>query len=107
MYVALPSRLPTQLWLAVIVDYSGNVGLLAVMKYVDALVVAAACLIGPVLAMLEGLLMGVEALPGPWTIVGAAIIVAGGAMIVKQAQRQSTTVDLGVQIPQSPAVRAR
>jgi hypothetical protein len=30
----LPGRLPAQLWLALVCDYLGNVGLVAVMKYV-------------------------------------------------------------------------
>ena len=92
--VALPGRLLSQLWLAAIVDYSGNVGLVAVMKYVPALVVAAAYLLGPLIATAEGVLTGVEPMPGSWTLLGGALTVASTALIAARAQRQQTTVSL-------------
>uniref|UniRef100_A0A7S2J176 EamA domain-containing protein n=1 Tax=Haptolina brevifila TaxID=156173 RepID=A0A7S2J176_9EUKA len=118
----MPGRLFAQLWLAFVVDYSGNVGLIAVMKYVPALVVAAALLLGPLVASAEGIMLQVEEMPGPWTLAGGAIIVAGSVLIAVQAQRQSTTVDLGMEdlggveqvearspsrsLPKSPSVKS-
>lgn len=65
--VATPSdRLFAQFWLALVVDYSGNYAFIAVMKYLPALVIATALLFGPIVASAEGVLLGVEALPGAW-----------------------------------------
>eukprot|EP00966_Prymnesium_polylepis_P314289 7262790-Prymnesium_polylepis.1 len=64
------------------------------MKYVPALVVATALLLGPMVACAEGVLLGVEHFPGPWTIVGGLVILMGGTLIALQAQNQSTSVEL-------------
>ena len=74
------------------------------------LVIAAAMLLGPTLATAEGVLLGVEAVPGPWTMVGSVVIVVGGFLIAAQAQRQKTTVDVEVgpgigRSPRSPPRR--
>ena len=87
-------RLPAQIWLAVVVDYCGNLGFIAVMKYVPALVVAACMLIGPFIASAEGMLIGVESLPRLWTIVGSGVIVCGSGIIATSEQSHSTTVEL-------------
>ena len=79
-WISLPGRLFAQLWLAVVVDLTGNVGLVTVMKYVPALVVAAACLLGPLIARIEGVLLGVER-AGVWTLVGGGFTVAGRASL--------------------------
>ena len=90
----LPGRLLAQLWLAVVVDYSGNVGFVAVLKYVPALVVAASMLLGPLVASSLGVLLGVEAVPGPWTLLGGVLMLAGSGLIAMRAQRQAPTIDL-------------
>ena len=64
------------------------------MKYVPALVVAATQLLGPLVATTEGLLLGVESPPGPWTVAGGGAMVLGCGLIAAQAQIQSQTVDL-------------
>ena len=79
------------------VDYSGNYAFIAVMKYLPALVIATALLFGPIVASAEGVLLGVEAMPGVWTVIGALVILAGGALIAAEAQKQSTAVELGHQ----------
>ena len=94
-WISLPGRLFAQLWLAVVVDLTGNVGLVTVMKYVPALVVAAACLLGPLIAMIEGVLLGVESVPGVWTLVGGGFTVAGAGIIAMQAHRETKVYDLG------------
>ena len=104
---------------------------LQVLKYVPALVVAAACLLGPIIgehrptfslhaifhlshlslslslhaAMLEGVLLGVEAVPGPWTLLGGVAAVVGSGLIAAQAQRATTTYDLGLHQLRTPATR--
>ena len=47
-----------------VVDYLGNYAFIAVMKYLPALVIASALLLGPLVACAEGVLLGVEELPG-------------------------------------------
>ena len=90
-----PSRLPTQLYLAVVFDFMGNFGFIAVMKYVPALAVAAVMLLGPITSTLEGMLIGVEQLPGPFTLGGGMIITIGSGMIAMTAQSSSAKVELG------------
>ena len=77
---SLPGRLIAQIWLAVVVDWLGNVCFIVVMKYVPALVVAGAMLVGPFVATAEGMALGVESMPGPWTIAGSIVIVYGSSL---------------------------
>ena len=90
----LPGRLPIQLWLAVVVDLAGNLGFIAVMKYVPALTVAAAMLLGPLVATAEGIAVGVDRLPGPWTIGGGLLITIGSGLISAATSESSTTVEI-------------
>jgi drug/metabolite transporter (DMT)-like permease len=64
------------------------------MKYMPALTVSAVMLLGPVMSILEGMLIGVEQFPGHWTVVGGLIVTVGSGTIVMSASRQSTTVEL-------------
>lgn len=86
-----PARLGAQLWLALIVDLAGNFGFIAVMKYVPALTVAAAMLLGPLTSTLEGIAVGVDQLPGPWTLAGALLITAGSGLITFASNEHRTT----------------
>jgi hypothetical protein len=90
----IPARLPVQLWLALVVDLAGNFGFLAVMAYVPALTVAAAMLLGPVASTLEGILIGVSSLPGPWTLSGALLITVGSGLIALSTSEQTATVEI-------------
>ena len=89
-----PARLPSQLWLALVVDLMGNFGFIAVLAYVPALVVAAAMLLGPLTASLEDIAVGVDELPGPWTLGGAVLITVGSGLIAFTSAASTTTVDI-------------
>ena len=45
-------------------------------------------------ATLEGLALGTDEVPGPWTMAGAVINIAASALIAADAQNQSKTVQL-------------
>eukprot|EP00965_Chrysotila_dentata_P247360 6207699-Pleurochrysis_carterae.AAC.3 len=89
-----PSRFVVQLYMAAVVDYAGNLGFIAVMKYVPGLIVASAMLVGPFVACIEGILVGVDVVPGPWTMIGAVVITASSAVIAAGSQHQTKTVDI-------------
>eukprot|EP00965_Chrysotila_dentata_P039488 1313039-Pleurochrysis_carterae.AAC.1 len=93
----IPGRLSSQLWLAAVVDYSGGVGFLLVMKYVPALVVAATMLFSPLFAWAEAMAIGQEYIPGDWTIIGALTVLVGSGLIARQAQTHSLTVDISTE----------
>ena len=92
----IPARLACQMYLAVVVDLIGNFGFIAVLAYVPALVVAAVMLLGPLTAALEGIAVGVDEMPGPWTLSGAALITAGSGVIAFTSREQSATVEIRV-----------
>mgnify|MGYP006150579151 CR=1 FL=1 len=89
-------RLLAQLWMLGAVDLLGNMGYIAVLKYVPGLTVAVAMLLSPLIAAIEGMCVGVETMPGALTWVGAAVIVASSGVIVADSQSQSTTVELNM-----------
>ena len=91
----LAPRLPVQLYLALVVDLLGNLGFLVTMKYVPAITVAAAMLLGPLTATAEGMLLGVESAPGAWTVAGGALIIAGSGIISFSTRADETVVHLG------------
>eukprot|EP00965_Chrysotila_dentata_P237041 6201652-Pleurochrysis_carterae.AAC.1 len=91
-----PGRILAQLWMAALVDWAGNLGFIAVMKYVPGLIVAAVMLIGPFVACFEGILVGVDRIPGPWTLLGAVVIVISSGAIAIGMQHQTKTVDIVV-----------
>ena len=62
------------------------------MKYVSSLVVAVTQLLSPLVAVLEGIAVGVETTPGLLTWLGAAVIVGSSVVIVTNSRQQSTTV---------------
>ena len=89
-----PARLLAQLWLALVVDLAGNLGFIAVMAYVPALVVAAVMLLGPLTSCLEGIAVGVDQLPGPWTLGGALLITVGSTLIAFTSCEVTATVEI-------------
>jgi len=62
------------------------------MKYVPSIVVASFMLLGPFVATVEGIIIGVETVPGVWTILGSCVIVVGSAIISLKEQQQTTSV---------------
>ena len=88
------ARLPVQLWLALIVDLAGNLGFITVMKFVPALTVAAAMLLGPLVSTAEGIFMGVDELPGGWTLAGGLLMTVGSGLISYAARESTATVEI-------------
>jgi len=89
-----PARLLVQLWLAIVVDLTGNLGFIAVMKFVPALTVAAVMLLGPLVSTAEGIAVGVDELPGAWTLVGGLLITAGSGLISLAASESTSSVEI-------------
>lgn len=90
-----PDRLPLQLTGTLVVDVAGYLAYVAVMKYVPALMVSAAMLLGPFVSTLEGVIIGVEDVPGLWTVGGAVVITMGSAIIAVESQSKTNTYSLG------------
>ena len=90
----VPGRFGVQLWLALIVDLAGNLGFVAVMKFVPALTVAAVMLLGPFVATVEGIAVGVDQMPGAWTLAGALLITLGSGLICIAARESTATVEI-------------
>lgn len=90
-----PDRLPLQLSVTAMVDVAGYLAFIAVMKYVPAIMVSAVMLLGPFVSTLEGMVIGVEAVPGLWTMAGAGVITVGSAIIAVESQRKTKTYALG------------
>ena len=88
------ARLPVQLWLAVVVDLAGNLGFIAVMKFVPALTIAAIMLLGPLVSTGEGIAVGVDELPGVWTLAGGVLIIAGSGLISFAGSESTATVEI-------------
>ena len=88
------TRLATQLWLGLVVDLAGNFGFIAVMAYVPALTVSAAMLLGPLVASAEGIAVGVDVLPGPWTLGGGLLIMLGSVLISLATSERTATVEI-------------
>jgi drug/metabolite transporter (DMT)-like permease len=64
------------------------------MKYVPALTVAAVMLLGPLTATLEGIAVGLDGMPGPWTVAGAALVMLGSGLIAFTSSEQTTTIEI-------------
>jgi len=88
-------RLPLQLAITGLVDVAGYLSFIAVMKYVPALMVSAVMLLGPFVSTLEGVLLGVESVPGLWTVAGALVITIGSGIIAYESQTKTKTFTLG------------
>lgn len=86
-----PQLLPIQLYTAFVVDFAGNLGYVAVMKYMPALVVVATMLLGPFIATAEGMLLGVSGLPGPFFFVGSTLVILGSGTIAFHEKSRSET----------------
>ena len=85
-----------RLWAALnaVAARRANFGFIASMQYVPALVVAAVMLLGPLTSCLEGIAVGVDVLPGPWTLSGAALITFGSGLIAFTSRETSATVEI-------------
>ena len=91
---ATPARLLAQLWLAIVVDLLGNFGFIAAMAYVPALTISAVMLLGPLTSCVEGIAVGVDQLPGTYTLLGGVLITAGSGMISFATSERTATVEI-------------
>ena len=64
------------------------------MSYVPALVVAAVMLLGPLTSCVEGIAVGVDELPGPWTLAGGVLITGGSSLIALTSAERTATVEI-------------
>uniref|UniRef100_A0AAV1TAQ7 MobA-like NTP transferase domain-containing protein n=1 Tax=Peronospora matthiolae TaxID=2874970 RepID=A0AAV1TAQ7_9STRA len=83
------NRLLVVLYLVFICDCIGTMGYIGVMKYFDPIVVSVVCLMEPIVATAQGIVMGVDAVPGLCTFVGASLVI-GGTFLVLQSQSHKT-----------------
>ncbi|KAG6598147.1 Drug/Metabolite Transporter (DMT) Superfamily [Phytophthora cinnamomi] len=86
-------RLLVVLYLVFICDGIGTMGYIGVMKYFDPIVVSVVCLMEPIVATGQGIVMGVDAMPGPFTFVGATLVIGGTFLVLHSQSRKTEKVD--------------
>jgi len=64
------------------------------MKFVPAITVAAAMLLGPLVSTVEGIAVGVDELPGGWTLAGGLLITVGSGLISYAVSESTATVEI-------------
>ncbi|CAH0483074.1 unnamed protein product [Peronospora belbahrii] len=87
------NRLVVVLYLVFICDCIGTMGYIGVMKYFDPIVVSVVCLMEPIVATAQGIVMGVDAMPGLLTFVGAALVIGGTALVLCSQSCKTEKVD--------------
>ncbi|CEG43778.1 drug metabolite transporter superfamily [Plasmopara halstedii] len=83
------NRLLVVLYLVLVCDCIGTMGYIGVMKYFDPIVISIVCLMEPIVATAQGIVMGVDTMPGRLTFIGASLVI-GGTCLVLQSQRRKT-----------------
>ena len=63
------------------------------MKYFDPVVVSMVMLMEPVIALFQGIAVGVATLPGMTTWIGNAVVVSGSVMVIWSGSKKTETVD--------------
>lgn len=86
-------RLWLELYIAVICNGVGTTGYVAIMKYFDAVVVSMVMLMEPVIALFQGIAVGVATFPGLTTWLGNAVVVSGSVMVIWSGSKKTETVD--------------
>ncbi|CAI5732633.1 unnamed protein product [Hyaloperonospora brassicae] len=87
------NRLLVVLYLVFVCDCIGTMGYIGVMKYFDPIVVSVVCLMEPIVATVQGIVMGVDAVPGLRTFVGAALVIGGTFLVLQSQSRKTEEVD--------------
>ncbi|KUF91337.1 Tigger transposable element-derived protein 6 [Phytophthora nicotianae] len=87
------NRLLVVLYLVFICDGIGTMGYIGVMKYFDPIVVSIVCLMEPIVATAQGIAMGVDVMPGPYTFVGASLVIGGTCLVLSSQSRKTEKVD--------------
>mmetsp|Transcript_17505 Transcript_17505/g.27448 ORF Transcript_17505/g.27448 Transcript_17505/m.27448 type:complete len:652 (+) Transcript_17505:40-1995(+) len=94
-------RLFLELYMAVICNGVGTTGYIAIMKYFDSVVVAMVMLMEPVIALFEGIGVGVATLPGWITWLGNAVVVSGSLIVIWSGSKKTEIVDADVALHQT------
>ncbi len=86
-------RFLLELYVAVICNGVGTAGYVAIMKYFDPVVVAMVMLMEPVIALFQGIAVGVATLPGWITWLGNTVVVSGSLLVIWSGSKKTETVD--------------
>ncbi|KAE9101341.1 hypothetical protein PF010_g14482 [Phytophthora fragariae] len=87
------NRLLVVLYLVFVCDGVGTMGYIGVMKYFDPIVVSVVCLMEPIVATAQGIVMGVDAMPGLYTFVGATLVIGGTFLVLHSQSRKTEKID--------------
>ena len=82
-----------ELYIAVVCNGVGTAGYIAIMKYFDAVVVSMVMLMEPVIALFQGMAVGVATIPGWMTWLGNAVVVSGSLIVIWSGSKKTETVD--------------
>ncbi|KAL7446174.1 hypothetical protein ACHAXM_010040 [Skeletonema potamos] len=86
-------RLFLELYIDIICNGVGTTGYVALMKYFDPVAVAMVMLMEPVVALFQGIAVGVATLPGWITWLGNAVVVIGSLIVIRSGSKKTETVD--------------
>jgi drug/metabolite transporter (DMT)-like permease len=86
-------RLFLELYMAIICNGVGTTGYVALMKYFDPVAVAMVMLMEPVVALFQGIAVGVATLPGWITWLGNAVVVSGSLIVILSGSKKTEIVD--------------
>ncbi|RLN91525.1 hypothetical protein BBJ28_00015049 [Nothophytophthora sp. Chile5] len=86
-------RLLVVAYLVCVCDGIGTMGYIGVMKYFDPIVVSVVCLMEPIVATGQGIAMGVDAMPGAFTFVGATLVIGGTCLVLFSQSRKTEQID--------------
>jgi len=92
----IATRLLNQVYLTVVVDIGGIVGYISAMKYFDPLIVSVVMIMEPIVATVQGMIVGVSVLPSTWGLVGAAIVLVGSGLVVASSGSHEDKVETAV-----------
>ena len=89
-------RLVLQLYLTFVVDLGGTMGYISSMKYFDPLIVSVVMILEPIIATLEGMLVGDASMPGLWGLFGAGLVIVGSGVVVMSSAKHEDTVTTSI-----------
>lgn len=89
----LPDRLLIVCYLVFVCDLVGTMGYISVMKYFDPIVISVVCLLEPIVATAMGIVVGVDAVPGFLTFVGATLVIGGTFMVIATQNQKTEQID--------------
>uniref|UniRef100_K3WKZ0 EamA domain-containing protein n=1 Tax=Globisporangium ultimum (strain ATCC 200006 / CBS 805.95 / DAOM BR144) TaxID=431595 RepID=K3WKZ0_GLOUD len=87
------TRIVTELYIVLVCTLIGTLGYLSVMKYFDPIVVSVVMLMEPILASMMGVAVGVDVVPGYFTIGGSILIILGTALVIVSNASRTESID--------------